>query len=191
VISHSKRERSVLVEQALGSAHSRWQKPISTSRRFWSKVDFFGSVPAHNPVLGACWEWRASKTKGYGKILHDGILCYAHRVAFELRYAHKPSLLILHKCDNKKCVRPDHLYEGTCSDNTRDAYARGLIDRMHANRPRGSSHGNAKLSPADVIEIRSCARYRGSQRDLALRFGVSASLIKQIRTGKAWRDVCC
>lgn len=92
--------------------------------RFWSNVDKHGPLPdqsnQHYAGLGSCWQWLgAPKNDGYGQIRVAGTMARAHRVAFELvKGAIKMNLM--HKCDNRLCVNPDHLVEGSYSDNTRD-----------------------------------------------------------------------
>lgn len=81
--------------------------------RFWSKV----CIKLDNE----CWEWKAGKVRGYGQFSYHGNNAYAHRVAWEIVNGSIPNgLLVLHKCDNKACVNPSHLYCGTHSDNMGD-----------------------------------------------------------------------
>jgi hypothetical protein len=92
-------------------------------------------LPVERPE-GACWEWLGTIQKrirrqgeGYGLLgarLVDGRyrMVYAHRIAWEL--LHGPTeLYILHSCDNRRCVNPAHLFEGSQKDNIMDAVAKG------------------------------------------------------------------
>lgn len=75
-----------------------------------------------NKITG-CWEWCASKNSfGYGKFRVNKKLVYAHRFSYELYNGLKIpiGLIILHKCDNPKCVNPEHLSMGTHTDNAID-----------------------------------------------------------------------
>lgn len=97
----------------------------SLEKRFWSKVN----------KTDYCWEWTASlllNTCGYGQFKVGSMLdnsrktVSAHRTSYELCYGAIPrGMLVCHKCDNPKCVRPDHLFLGTHQDNSTDMCLKG------------------------------------------------------------------
>lgn len=73
-----------------------------------------------------CREWTAGTSEGYGTFTIDGRTYRAHRVAYRYFVGEIPEgLMILHSCDNRLCVNPDHLSAGTALDNTRDMIAKG------------------------------------------------------------------
>jgi hypothetical protein len=68
-----------------------------------------------------CWEWNGPRVAGYGRVGFNGKDCYAHRIQWVIQFGDIPdNLYVLHKCDNRPCVNPDHLYLGTAKDNARD-----------------------------------------------------------------------
>jgi hypothetical protein len=133
--------------------------------RFWAKVAIAG--PAE------CWEWTAAlHTKGYGWFSLDGRPRAAHRLALEaaLRRQLAEGMMACHTCDNRKCVNPAHLYEGTALDNARDLTAR--------SRVYGEKHHTAKLSDADVAWVRESEL---RQSTIAWCLGISRSHVSLIR----------
>ena len=127
-----------------------------------------------------CWEWQGGRTAngGYGVSRYGGKFCRAHRKAWMLLNGPIPEgMLVLHRCGNAACVRPDHLYVGSNRDN--------MIDR--ANKDRQDKR-TWKLSPADAAEIR--LRYATgtvTQKDLGEVYGVSQHAVSSIVRGKSYR----
>ena len=74
-----------------------------------------------------CWNWSGNTSgNGYGRIRHKGRYICAHRASYIVRIGEIPDgLLVLHKCDNRGCVNPDHLFLGTHKDNMQDMLSKG------------------------------------------------------------------
>lgn len=133
-----------------------------------------------------CVLWTgAVKRDGYGKACVEGRRSGAHRVSYEASVGPIPNWMqVCHRCDVPACVNPDHLFLGTFADNMADKIAKG-----RQNPCVGERSGKAKLSNADVAEIRrrlvGCAR--GTQSALAREYGVNKTTINVIANGKARR----
>lgn len=125
-----------------------------------------------------CWLWTAFRNNvGYGQInagrRGEGML-KAHRVSFELHVGPIPEgLWVLHRCDVRHCVNPEHLFLGTAADNMRDMCEKGR-------------HGRTKLTEADVRAIRADTR---AQRTIAAAYGIRHGTVGNIKRRKAWRHV--
>jgi len=137
--------------------------------RFWNKVEKTGSDD--------CWEWQASTINGYGQF-DKGLL--SHRVAYRLEVEDPGENYVLHKCDNKLCVNPEHLYLGDQQDNMNDAVERGQM-------PSGENAGPAKLTNEEVEEIRSKLEDTDlTQKEIGEQYGVTQPIISDISNGKIW-----
>lgn len=159
------------------SVNARTQRtPIAN--RFWPKVS----------KSDGCWEWTGCcDSKGYGQIGTGGKhgIDYAHRVSYEMHNGPIPEgLHVLHRCDNPPCVRPDHLFIGTHTDNMQDMWAKGRGKCDGAGR-KGEANGNHKLTDGQVTEIRSRNLNGESQRSLGREYGVSKTMVGLIAKGTA------
>jgi hypothetical protein len=156
---------------------------------FWELVD-------KGPGPDDCWLWTGRRhTAGYGRLWYGGTDAGAHRVAWMLMHgAIPPDIQIMHRCGQRACVRPEHHFAATAAaagqyKAEHDLMARG--DRSGARRyperwARGQRHGQAKLSDAQVAEIR--ARYAAKEAPitrLARDYRVGTSQIWRIVTGES------
>ena len=179
-----------------------------------NKRNFFGKVSTI-PTSSGCLEWTAYKNpQGYGRCKTGlgGQMLYAHRLAYFLATGTDPGeMLVCHTCDNPSCVNPAHLFLGTYSDNLRDMLTKGRENpvrgnnhharlrpermargdshgsRLHPERcPRGESNGSAKLTAADIPNIRSDKR---TQKTIAAEYGISRTQISNIKLRVTWAHV--
>lgn len=153
-----------------------------------SLAERFERCCSPEPTSG-CWLWTGATSKaGYGQISVVGRIRYAHRVALELGGKTIPSgLMALHRCDNKACVNPAHLYIGTAKQNTRDAYARGLLRRGPRAKPVRASW--AKLTRQTAEQAFERWRFGETQTSIAKSLGVSQSCISSLVRGESWRHI--
>ncbi len=145
------------------------------------------SIPEPN---SGCWLWLKyiMPATGYGQIRLPGTRTaeLAHRVAYRAAYGAIPEgMFVCHKCDNRACVNPEHLFIGTHADNMADMDAKGRRRNVGPDKAlRGQRHPNNKLTQEQALTIRSS---RGNPEVTAAQFGVSASLVNKIRYGKNWK----
>lgn len=144
-------------------------------RRFFSKID----------AKTGCWIWiGVVGDDGYGVISIGSARDRkhrAHRLMYELCFGSNPGeLAVMHSCDNPLCVNPCHLTLGTLADNNADCVQKG-------RNSRGNMLPHAKLTPEAVVFIKSNPAF--SERDLALRFGVSRGAISMVRSNRSWRHI--
>jgi hypothetical protein len=143
--------------------------------RFWQQVS----------KTEGCWEWLGSPHgEGYGLFRVNGKQVLTHRYAYELQHGRIPDgLWVLHKCDNRRCVRGDHLFLGTVFENNEDMYRKG----RHAH---GEAHPGAKLTTETVQAIRTAYAAGGvTMKQLAAHYGVAASQIHNAIHGLTWKEV--
>lgn len=145
--------------------------------RFWPKVEKSPS---------GCWLWigAVSRFSGYGHFHFAGEQ-RAHRVSYILSFGQIPDgMFVLHACDNRRCVRPDHLFLGNHTDNMKDAKRKGRL--VPPPKVFGERHHLAKLSDENVAFIRANYKPRDpvyGATALSRRFNVSPSLIFAIGSG--------
>jgi hypothetical protein len=153
---------ALLIEEA-----GKWEA------RFWRRVD----------KSGDCWLWTASTdSDGYGAFGARGFHVYVHRLSFALAHGRAPTGAVLHSCDVRHCVRPDHLREGTQLQNIADTVLRGRT-------PRGERSGRAKLTEEQVRTIILRCRGGDGYSELAPLYGVNPETIRGIALGRIWKHI--
>lgn len=149
-----------------------------TEQRFWQRV-------IKDP--NGCWNWAGSTiTAGYGSFSIDGKTYSAHRVAYALANGGVPDgAYVCHRCDNKLCCRPDHLYAGSHRSNMLDKKIRGRNVRL-----TGTDNGMTKIS--DGVARRIFLLYKSrrmSQQKIAKLFGLKRSMVADIVNRRTHKHV--
>jgi hypothetical protein len=150
------------------------RKPRPLAERFLEKVE------VHGPE--ECWPWLGAVGRhGYGNIgAGDGRTLRAHRVSYTLTYgAIAEGLVVCHRCDNPRCVNPNHLFIASQATNLKDMTEK---DRS----ARGERSTVAKLNDIAVLAIRAA---NARQIDLAHSFGVSPMTISLAKRRLTWRHL--
>ncbi|WFC66447.1 hypothetical protein EUC41_09045 [Achromobacter denitrificans] len=132
-----------------------------------------------------CWQWKgAKKATGYGNFYLGGKVIGAHCASFRLLVGDIPAgMYVCHTCDTPSCVNPDHLFLGTPAENQADMARKGRAVGM---RLGGEHHPMAKLTTAQVNEIRARRAAGEKLKDLARSFGVSESNISVVTNCRSW-----
>lgn len=151
--------------KTLQEAVMRWVNPESTN-------------------ASICWLWEgATNANGYGKLMFRQTSWLAHRASYTVFIEPIPDgLEILHKCDNRPCVNPAHLFLGTQPENIKDAVNK---DR-HA---RGIRHASSRLMDADIIRIRDLYEKGITAKELSMLYHVKQPHIYNIVNRKKWKHI--
>ena len=147
-----------------------------------------------NKVTG-CWDWTGGKRRknNYGVMFHrEGdkkLSVAAHRMSYMIFISRQipDGLMICHKCDNKGCINPDHLFAGTNQDNVDDFVKKGFKE---ATIPRGEKHQNTKLKNDTVANMK--ADLWGGQlsiRQVSEKYNVTMRTATNIKYGCTWGHI--
>lgn len=147
-----------------------------TVERFWMRVD----------RTGECWIWTGRFTRdGYGRAsIGNQRESSAHRVSFEIANGTIPAgLCVLHRCDDKRCVNPAHLFLGTKKQNSEDMVSK-------ARQARGEGAGSSKLTADQVKWARDAyAAGLASMRGIGRLLGINPATVHAIVHRRNWRHV--
>lgn len=154
-----------------------------------NSVETFKAMLAHTP--SGCLEWtgHAVKSNGrdthrYGRFKIGGRTVLAHRFAFELEHGAVPvGMCVCHRCDNPLCCNPAHLFLATHAQNMADMAAKGRASRHSVPKPTGEKSPTAKLTDAQVSEIRARRQAGESTTTIAAAYGVHHSHISRLARG--------
>lgn len=150
----------------------------SVEERLWHKLDI--------AEIDGCWNWTGHKLRGYGQIglgrRHHGI-AYTHVLAWTIANGREPpsGLQVCHKCDNRSCCNPDHLFLGTPKENTSDMISK----KRHSF---GERHAKV-LTEKQVVEIMGLGKSGMRQADVASAYGISRSMVSSIICRRRWAHV--
>ena len=148
-------------------------KPTQVIDEFWVLVE----------KSNDCWLWRGKTNNGgYGNF-HKGGVYHAHRFSWVLENGLIPKgMQINHHCDNRLCVKPDHLYAGTKKQNSSDMVSRGRVNR-------GSNRPLSKIKEDQVPFIRHWINIGFLEKEVANAFKISPTAVGLIKRNKTWRHV--
>ena len=170
--------RGIVVGQRLHyvRGHNGTKKPLELTWWFYVGPHFYDD--------DACWRWwGVTSSVGYGYFQYRNQCVFAHRLSYELHFGPIPeSYFVCHKCDNRSCCNPKHLFVGTPADNTADMMAKG-------RNVRGELVRGSKLKEQDVKEIRMLRASGMKLKPIAERYGISCSNVVDIAKHQTWKHV--
>jgi hypothetical protein len=155
-------------------------QPRPLIERFWAKVE----------KTGGCWNWTGyhDSRSGYGFISEGGYCSRpirVHRLSYEIHFGKFPkSLYVCHHCDNRRCVRPDHLFLGTHQSNMTDMKKKG-----RSAKTANSTYQRAKYTVDDIKQMRKLYEQGWLQCAIAEKFGTRQSYVTQIVTRQRWKHI--
>jgi len=156
---------------------------MTIEEKFWSKVQ----------KTENCWNWTGYTSSGSYGVVFISRHKYerAHRTSWRLHFGEIPKgngyhgTCVLHKCDNRRCVRPDHLFLGSNADNVKDRMQKG-----RNGTTRGEVCHLSKLSEVDVLEIRRLLKIgKFSRTEIAKQFNVAVGTVCCIEKRKTWKHL--
>lgn len=150
-----------------------------------------------------CWNWTRATNKGYGVVNAMNRTFGAHRVSYELSIGPIPDgRSVCHRCDNPACINPEHLWLGSHAENMEDMKVKGRSspppihsgeDHWRHKYPekiqRGEDQANAKLTDAQVIQMRRDYLAGMKPADIAAANGVSGKSIQDVTLGRSWKHL--
>lgn len=144
-------------------------------------VDMMKSFKARINKTRKCWFWRGGRySNGYGEAKLNGKQITAHRLSFILHHGEIPEdACVLHKCDMRSCVNPEHLYLGDRKQNSKD-----MVSRKRSLK--GEKQPMAKLTQDNIAEIKILRALGYKLVDIAKKYKVCHSTISLILSGKRW-----
>jgi len=148
-----------------------------------------------------CWNWTGVVNGGYGHLSIKANRILAHRYSLQL-HLKRPipkNMEVRHMCHNTKCFNPEHLKEGTHAENMNDMVQAGrqakgaslsaVLLGIKRDSAKGERNNKAKLTSAQVLEIRALKDNTQTLGDVSKIYGVSDVTISSIWAGKTWKHL--
>lgn len=181
-------EKPVLGRGWCAMHYRRWSKygnPETVKQEQLHGLTLADRILARTSQGPDCWEWTGSlNSTGYGQINIGNTPRLVHRVSWATFKGPIPDGMdVLHRCDNPKCVRPDHLFVGTHEMNMADKMAK---KRHRFGVSRGVQHGCSVLTEKQVLQIRASTK---TPQQIAEQFGISRRHVRDIRARVSWRHL--
>jgi HNH endonuclease len=169
------------IDRAIKKMNRCHRKPNMTSEEIHEWV-----ISQINKIENGCWLWTRSKNSdGYGNFKLNGKAVKVHK--YMLEYTLGRTLLkgmsTCHSCHNRACCNPDHLREGTHSENMKD-----MVDAKRAIGFKGEQNHSSKLTEDQVRQIRQLNKTM-TNSELSKMFNISRSTINFINTRASWKHV--
>lgn len=140
-----------------------------------------------------CWGWSGCKANpGYGQFRHGGKRERAHRASWIIHFGSMPDgMCVLHKCDNRECSKPEHLFLGTNLDNIKDMISKNRHPTLGKS---GEENHKSKLNEDIVRQIRALMEIEKSHRynrrkQIAAIFDIHPGTVSSINMKKTWKDL--
>jgi len=143
---------------------------------------------------GECIVWKGARRNknSYGAIKYKDKVIDTHRLSYMLHKGEIPEgMVVMHSCDNKPCINPDHLFIGTYSDNAKDAYDKGRMKTPKFPKGLVSPHGSISVEKAKEIKeaILNAPKVKGRLLLIAEQFDVKYQLVKDIAGGRSYINI--
>jgi len=156
---------------------------MTFKRRYASLDDVLANT---KQTPSGCMEWKGAINKdGYAACNAYGLFKSQalHREVHRLNTGETPPV-VMHKCDNTRCINPAHLLAGTAETNLLDKLVKG-------RQAKGVMNGRAKLTPEHVKKIQSLwLEKRPTYKELGALFGVSKATVWRVISGRNWGSAC-
>jgi hypothetical protein len=149
-----------------------------------SILDRYFSKEKIEITTNGCWIWQMAKNqKGYGLVKHKGKMRLVHRLVLEEKLKTPIKSYACHLCHNPSCVNPEHLYDGTQSENMNDMYNSKRETKI------GSKNGYSKLNETQVKKIKERLNNNETLLSISTDYQVSFKTIWNIKANLTWRHV--